>query len=364
MQLANITTVFVILLENLDWSSVSGSNAPFLINSLLPQYARALNYRNPPGLHPSKPNYIWLEAGADFGIRDDNDPTPASSLATPDHLTTYLNRSGVSWKTYQESISGTECPLVSAYPYRCKHNPFVYFADVTASFQPASAYCLAHVRPLAELGADLAQNRTARYNFVTPNMCNDGHDCALSVADAWLAASLPPIMASRAYLDGGAIFITWDEGAGVSDGPIGMVVVSPWAKKGYANSLAYTHSSTLRTMQDIFQVRPYLNDAANAVNLDDLFEWNGGGGNATTIGSFAPSSSRFAPQPAPGGNAGLGVGLLFMFGVLGAGAFALWRRRRRQQQQQAWEHDALDAAARHQRASAPVEAGRFAVQAV
>jgi hypothetical protein len=50
------------------------------------------------------------------------------------------------------------------------------------------------------------------------------------------------------------------------------MVLSPLAKgHGYSNAVHYTHSSMLRTMQDIFGVRPYLGDAANAVNLSDLF---------------------------------------------------------------------------------------------
>src|SRR5207302_5102044 len=53
-----IQTVFVILMENHNWSSVSGSaSAPYLNGTLLPQAAYALNYQNPPGLHPSLPNY-------------------------------------------------------------------------------------------------------------------------------------------------------------------------------------------------------------------------------------------------------------------------------------------------------------------
>src|SRR5437868_14118360 len=91
--------------------------------------------------------------------------------------------------------------------------------------------------------------------------------------DHWLSLEIPKILASRAYSNNGAIFITWDEGNGSSsDGPIGMIVISPLAKGGgYSNSNYYTHSSTLRTMQNIFRVRPYLGDAANATDLSDLF---------------------------------------------------------------------------------------------
>ena len=56
------------------------------------------------------------------------------------------------------------------------------------------------------------------------------------------------------------------------DGPIGMIVVSPKAKGGgYANTIAYDHSSTLRTIEEIFGVTPMLGDAANATDLSDLF---------------------------------------------------------------------------------------------
>jgi hypothetical protein len=79
------------------------------------------------------------------------------------------------------------------------------------------------------------------------------------------------ILQSSAYQDGGVLFITWDEGA--PNGPIGMIVLSPYAKgKGYSNSIFYTHSSTLRTLEEIFGVTPLLGDAANATDLRDLFK--------------------------------------------------------------------------------------------
>jgi hypothetical protein len=78
-------------------------------------------------------------------------------------------------------------------------------------------------------------------------------------------------MNSKAYKDGGAIFITFDE-ANTGDGPIPMIVISKFAKgHGYSNSIPYTHSSTLRTMEEIFGVSPFLGDAANAQDLSDLF---------------------------------------------------------------------------------------------
>ena len=83
--------------------------------------------------------------------------------------------------------------------------------------------------------------------------------------------NLPTILNSQAYQNGGVVFITWDEGEG-GDGPIGMIVLSPDAKGGgYSNTIHYTHSSTLHTIEEIFGVTPLLGDAANATDLRDLF---------------------------------------------------------------------------------------------
>src|SRR5262245_53038496 len=71
----SIKTIFVILLENQNWSTIKSSgSAPYIRNTLLPMASHAENYKTPPGLHPSEPNYIWLVAGTNFGITNDDDP--------------------------------------------------------------------------------------------------------------------------------------------------------------------------------------------------------------------------------------------------------------------------------------------------
>ncbi len=256
-------------MENHNWSDITPAAAPYMQNTLVPMGAHAEQYFNPPGLHPSEPNYIWLEAGDNLGVIDDNDPS-VNHQSTTSHLATLLNNAGISWKAYQEDIDGATCPLVSVNLYAPKHNPFVFFDDVTNTNNPSSAFCISHIRPYTELAADLQNNTVARYNFITPNLCNDMHDCSVTTGDTWLSQQLPAILASQAYKNGGAIFITWDEGIG-GDGPIGMIVLSPFAKTNYSNTIHYTHSSTLRTMQEIFNVGPLLRDAANATDLSDFF---------------------------------------------------------------------------------------------
>ena len=101
------------------------------------------------------------------------------------------------------------------------------------------------------------------------------------LGNAWLKQNIPVITQSVAYKEGGAIFIVWDEGEDsgkFSDGPIGMFVLSPFAKgggtKAYSNSIHYDHSSLLKTIQEIFKVKPLLGAAADAKtkDLSDLFQ--------------------------------------------------------------------------------------------
>ena len=81
------------------------------------------------------------------------------------------------------------------------------------------------------------------------------------------------ILSSAAYQNNGLIIITWDEGESGVDGPIGMIVLSPWAKGGgYHNAIRYTHSATLRTLADeSLGSHPLLGGAATAPDLSDLF---------------------------------------------------------------------------------------------
>jgi phospholipase C len=276
-----IRTVFVIVLENESWSSVKDSpSAPYINNTLLPMASRCEGYLNVPNIHPSLPNYLWLEAGTNFGIFDDNDPS-IDHQNTTNHLTTLLKSAGISWKAYQEDIQGDTVPLNYTGYYAPRHDPFVYFDDVTGTNNPNYPYGIAHIRPFTEFAADLTNNAVARYNFITPNVCNDGHDSCpplydgVRQADTWISVQIPKILNSQAYQEGGVIFLTWDECVG-PDSHIGMIVLSPFARGGgYYNTNYYTHSSLVRTLQEIFSVGPFLDDAANADDLSDLFNLNG-----------------------------------------------------------------------------------------
>lgn len=276
-----IRTVFIMMMENHDWSSFKGNSlAPYLNGTLLTQFAHAEQYMSG-GVYPSLPNYLRLEGGSDFGLINQS-PLPTSfRIATTAHLTTALNDRGISWRSYAEDLpgGGAECALTESGFYSLDHNAFAYFDDVTGNPPSAgNSYCMQHIRPYSELAADLQNDTVARYNFIIPNDAHQGEkrlvagSNVIAQSDAWLQAEVPRILASRAWLDGGVLLIVWDESAthGV-DAPIGCIVVSPLAKPGYSNTITYSHGSTLRTVQEIFDATPFIGAAADATDLRDLF---------------------------------------------------------------------------------------------
>jgi hypothetical protein len=148
----------------------------------------------------------------------------------------------------------------SPYPYALKHNPFAYYGE----------RCPSNVVPLSQLDVDLS-GETPTFVWITPNLCNDGHDCGVSTSDQWLAKVVPKIMDSTAWKEDGVLFITWDEDDKQS-GPnrVALVVVAPNLKSHQTNA-NYDHYSLLATIEDRLVVKR-LGEAANAQAIEDLFQ--------------------------------------------------------------------------------------------
>jgi hypothetical protein len=276
-----INTVFIVVEGSADWENVP-EEMPFLTD-LLRVGAHSEQYYNPPGVLPTELNYLWMEAGSTLGLTSTDDPA-ASLVRGANHLTKLLDAAGISWTSYQEDISPGQCPITNQAGYVTNHNPFVFFDDVVGDPPSVSApKCIAHHKPFSQFAADLKAGTVARYNFITPNLLHDSMDGSQEEADAWLRANIDPIWNplspshNPAIWAHAAVFIVWDGGEAPSDGPSGMVVMSPFAKPGYQDTTSpdpyhYTHGSLLRTVQEIFGVAGTpLGAAAQARNLSDFF---------------------------------------------------------------------------------------------
>ncbi|MGH9410264.1 MAG: alkaline phosphatase family protein, partial [Vicinamibacterales bacterium] len=189
------------------------------------------------------------------------------------------------------------------YNYAAKHNPMVFFKDTAGGCDTSTSNPMrSHYAPLQQLALDLQNDDVADYNWITPDQFNEQHSgltngyggpagtphtkdvAAIAEGDNFVARVVPLIMGSAAYQDHGAILLWWDESEGGDDSSrtLPFIVISKDAHPNvhglpYASSVEYSHSSTLRTMQEVFDVDPddgfpFLGEALNANDLRALFK--------------------------------------------------------------------------------------------
>ena len=264
--LPNFSHVFLIVMENEESTGIMGNNAAAYINALATGHGLATQYFAVS--HPSLPNYLALTAGSTFGIA--SDCTGCYVNAT--NIADQVESSGRSWKAYLESMPSS-CYVGDAYPYMQKHNPFIYYNDVRTN----PARCAEHVVPFTQLSTDLVNGTVPNLAWITPNMCNDMHDCSIATGDAWLANVVPGILASSAFQNGGVLFITWDEGessagccGNAAGGQVATLVIAPNGVAGLRSTIAETHYSLLRTIEDAWGLSA-LGQAASAVAMREYF---------------------------------------------------------------------------------------------
>jgi len=327
--------IFIILLENESYARTFASNspAPYLAHELPAKGALLRNYY---GIgHNSLDNYIALVSGqapnvatqrdcrkfTEFELTkptlDANGQALGSGCVYPaivPMLGDQLEAAGKSWRGYMQDLGndktkaveecghpaiGADDPTLNRTPadqYATKHNPFYYFH----AFIDNHDRCVKHVVNLRRLDDDLKSVATTpNYSFITPNLCDDGHDApcvdhapgGLVQADGFLRKWVPRIMDSPAYKADGVLIITFDEasgppgqdssaccgekglpgsstlagGSGPGGGRVGAVVLSPLVKPNTVSDVPYNHYSTLRWVEDQFGLSHLGYAAANGL---------------------------------------------------------------------------------------------------
>jgi len=232
--------VFVIVMENHSYGEIIGSSAAPYINSLLSRGGLATNYYAV--AHPSLPNYLALTGGSTYGIA--SDCTTCWVNAT--NIGDALEGAGNSWKAYEESMPSA-CFVGDSYPYVQKHDPFIYFDDIRTN----ASRCQSHVVPYSQLASDLqSATTTPNYSFITPNVCDDMHDCSISTGDSWLKQQVPMILGSPAFAyQHSLLAITWDEDDYSGSNQVATILLGSGVVGGSRSGVAYNHYSLLRTME-------------------------------------------------------------------------------------------------------------------
>jgi len=158
--------------------------------------------------------------------------------------------------------------------YVQRHNPFIYYDAVRTN----PARC-GNIVPFSQFATDLQIGTLANYIWITPDLCNDEHDCGVDQGDVWLQTWVPQILASPAWQQNGALFIVYDEGttaAGcctiAAGGHIATLVISPLGKPGFRSDIAYHHYALLRTIETAWGL-PLLGyaDCTCSAPMEDFF---------------------------------------------------------------------------------------------
>lgn len=242
--------VVTIVLENEERGAVIGSAAAPYLNGLARRYG-SMTQSFAIG-HPSLPNYLALTSGSTQGIESDCTDCHVSARNIVDQL----EAARISWKAYLEDVP-SPCFLGAAHgAYAKKHNPFAYYADVVGS----PARC-ARLVGFEQLQHDLRTGSLPTYVWITPNLCDDGHDCGVQASDRFLARTVPALL--RELGPHGLLVLTYDEGSSdrgccgaAAGGRIATVVAGPDVRRGARVARPIDHYGVLGSIERALGLAP------------------------------------------------------------------------------------------------------------
>jgi hypothetical protein len=218
--------------------------APYLVTelrakgTLLPWYHAA-------GHDPSAGGVALLGGQKDaLGPFDDKTATLADQLTG----------AGRTWKAYVEGatagLNAGDNPCLRP-PEQQPRNPFLRFASITGA-----AECGSSMADLDRIAPDAADTDAApAFSYILPGPAHDG-STSLADADTWLRATLPTILESKAYNDGGLVIVTFDAGAPTDveagGGRVGALLLSPFVMAGGTIDAPYDAFSLLASIEELF----------------------------------------------------------------------------------------------------------------
>lgn len=242
--------VVVFSFENRTWSGVGGTqfqSLPYL-NGLAKQCSTFSNYTEPDTSQNSATQYVGQTTGS-IANTVKNDCSPSTSCdSTANNIFRQVRAAGLKPRSYVEGAT-SNC---SASGNAAKHIPALYMLGGTDH-----SFCTTEVVPYSTFDP----NNLADFSFVTPTLCNDGHDCSNSTVNTWAQNNIQPVLDSAAYQAGQVtVFVWYDEDHPVPNMQVGLhSIAGPHAQ-------AINYGSTLRAWEDLLNV-PHIAAATTATDL-------------------------------------------------------------------------------------------------
>jgi len=267
--------ILIIVMENKNFGQINGSaSAPYL-NQLAHNYSLATQYTACD--HPSLPNYMCLTGANNYFSGLDCSPTGLCTTSNSS-IVDEVENAGLTWRAYLEDMP-SPCYKGSIGNYTYVINPFIYYTHIGSN----STRCAAHVVPANSGGRGLPDDnlvnalgstRTAsNYMWVTPNMCDNMHNCTTSRGDSYLSKLVPLILNSYIFRTQRAtLVITFDEGLGLYPTDyVYTVWAGPSVKTHYQSSNRYSHYALPSTIEAAWGLRPLTSKDGGSPSMTEFF---------------------------------------------------------------------------------------------
>ena len=283
-QVPKVQHVIIVLEENTDYADVCGPNnasMPMLC-ALKSQGSFSANYYAP--THPSIGNYEDLGWGAITTNDDSCNPGTCGFPYTANNIVRAVQAVGKTWKGYAENLPSTCYFGGDSGEYAVRHSPIPYISDVQSN---CSNRYVAFEDPNLGFAHDLAASTLPNYAFITPNLCDDAHDCSLpgsSIPDQWLHDNILQPLMNGGHLNpttgDTVVIVTFDESGSDNThggGQVYWFMMGNGVKQNYqssgpgANPGYYSHESTLRVIAELLGAS--LTGLGGAPNAPDMAEF-------------------------------------------------------------------------------------------
>jgi hypothetical protein len=304
-QVPQVQHVLIVLEENTDYADVCGPNnasMPFLCG-LKSQGSFSANYYAP--THPSIGNYDDLGWGVVTTNNDSCNPNTCGFPYSANNIVRASQAAGKTWKGYAESLPSSCYFGGDNGSYAVRHSPIPYLSDVQSNCQ--NRY-VAFEDPNLGFAHDLANNTLPNFAFITPNLCDDGHDCTLpgsAVPDQWLQNNVLQPLLNSGHLNpttgDTVVIVTFDESNADNTNGGGQVywfMMGKGVKQNYQSSGPsaapgfYSHESSLRVIAEMLGAS--LSGLGGAGSAPDMAEFFGITSNGLSV---SPLSLTFTAEP-------------------------------------------------------------------
>jgi phosphatidylinositol-3-phosphatase len=252
--------ILIILMENKNFGQINGSaSAPYL-NQLARNYSLATRYTACD--HPSLPNYMCLTGGNNYFSGTNCAPT-GSCTTSNSSIVDRVESAGLTWRAYMEDMP-SPCYKSGFGNYTFLTDPFLFYKSIGSN----STRCASHVIPANSGGKGLPDDNlvnalgststASNYMWLTPNLCDNMHNCSISQGDSYLSKLVPLILNSAVFrTQKAALFITFDEGYGrYPTDYVYTVWAGPAVKTQYKSSTQYSHYSLTSTIEAAWGLQP------------------------------------------------------------------------------------------------------------